>query len=91
MPAIHLSVCILCMLTFLIPPHLTFLAMVWEFILLADLPLSAVAIGVGMVNGGIAAAWMLVVGTIWWYLLSLGFAAIYRHFKYRNERLSVVK
>jgi hypothetical protein len=75
----------------MIPPHLNFLAIVWEFIELADLPLSAIAMGVGMVNGTIAAAWILLVGTLWWYLLSLGFAAIYRHFKYRNERLSITK
>jgi hypothetical protein len=91
LPALHVSVSGVCLLTFVIPPHFSFLAIVWEFILFADLPLSAIAMGIGMVNGGIAAAWILVVGTLWWYLLSLGFAAIYRHFKYRNERFSITK
>ncbi len=91
LPAIHLSVCVVCLLSFILPPHLTLLAFVWKFLLLADLPLSAVAIGFGMVYGSIAAAWILVVGTAWWYLLSLGFAAIYRHFKYRNEGFDVIK
>jgi hypothetical protein len=91
LPAVHLSVSVICLLSFIPPPHLTFLAMVWEFVLIADLPVSLVAMGVGMVYGGIAAIWILVVGTSWWYLLSLGFAAVYRHFKYRNERLDIIK
>jgi hypothetical protein len=88
---LHFSVCVICLLILVLPPHPYFAAMVWEFILLVDLPLSAVAMGVGMVNGGIAVAWILVVGTLWWYLLSLGFALIYGHFKYRNERLDITK
>jgi hypothetical protein len=91
MPALHLFACLIGLLTFLLPPQLSGLAIIWEFIMLADLPASTVAFAAGMVNGPIAVVWILIVGTSWWYLLSLGIAAVYGHFKHRNERLILDK
>jgi len=42
----------------------------FPFILLADLPFSAVAIGLGWKYPALALIWIFVGGTLWWYLVS---------------------
>ena len=51
-------------------PALNFVAFVWQFVLLADLPISLVVMLIGFRYPGIAITWVFVAGTLWWYLLS---------------------
>ena len=70
-------------------PNLQFLGIVQTYIVLIDLPISGVALMLAWKYGALAAAWIVVVGTLWWYLLSLGAQAFVRRLKVRTEaRLS---
>jgi len=53
-------------------PALQSLAVAGEFIMLADLPVSLVAYALAWKYSSLAGLWILIVGTLWWYLLSRG-------------------
>jgi hypothetical protein len=53
-------------------PSLENLGIIWVFILLIDLPVSAPAYALGWKYPTIAAVWVVVTGTLYWYLLSWG-------------------
>ncbi len=40
--------------------------------MLVDMPVSAIAYALAWKHGTVAAIWVVVVGTLWWYLLSRG-------------------
>lgn len=83
LPAVHLCACLMLPLAMLTRQGA--LAIVWEFVMLVDLPLSFPAYILGWKYQLLAATWIVVVGTWWWYFLSqLLFKAI-RRFKERNE------
>jgi hypothetical protein len=84
LPALHLCACFFFLLTYLLPPGLQFLAIVWEFVMLADLPVSLRAYGLAWKYGWLAVMWIVVAGTLWWYLLSRGAAFLFAEF--RNKR-----
>ena len=84
LPALHLGACFFALLTYLLPPGLQFLAIVWTYIMLADLPVSFLAYLLAWQYGGLAMIWILVAGTLWWYLLSRGAAFLLAEF--RNKR-----
>jgi hypothetical protein len=84
LPALHLGACFLALLTFLLPSPLQFLAIVWSFIMLADLPISFPAYLIAWRYGGLAIIWIIVAGTLWWYLLSRG--AVFLLAEFRNKR-----
>jgi hypothetical protein len=56
----------------LLIPNLNFLGIVWMFIALIDLPASAPMYALGWKHPGIAVVWVVVAGTLYWYLLSRG-------------------
>jgi len=51
-------------------PGLNSIAFVWMFTMVIDLPISLVSYFIGWRYPGIAVAWVIVAGTLWWYLLS---------------------
>ncbi len=53
-------------------PSLQYWGIAFTFILLFDLPISVVAYALGWKHPAIAATWIFVVGTLWWYGLSRG-------------------
>jgi hypothetical protein len=53
-------------------PSLHHWGILFTFILILDLPISLVAYLIGWKYGGLALAWIMVVGTLWWYLLGRG-------------------
>jgi hypothetical protein len=69
LPVLHLCGSIVSYFLAMIPA-LNFMAFVWQFIMLADLPISLVTMAIGFRYPGMAVVWMFVVGTLWWYLLS---------------------
>jgi hypothetical protein len=66
-------------------PSLQYLGIVWGGIMLADFPISLVALALAWKYSALAAAWILVVGTLWWYLLSRGVELVVRRFKARRD------
>ncbi len=53
--------------------------------MLVDFPISLVALALAWKYSALATAWILVVGTLWWYLLSRGAGLMLRRIKARRE------
>lgn len=70
-PLLHLGACLVSMIGYVIP-KLQFLGIVWVFVMLSDLPVSAIAYALAWNHGVIAGIWVVVAGTLWWYLLGRG-------------------
>jgi hypothetical protein len=69
LPTVHLLVSSTRLLLARIP-SLNFMAFAWMFVMLVDLPISLVSYFLGWKHPGVALVWVIVVGTLWWYLLS---------------------
>jgi hypothetical protein len=76
LPIIHFLACFSIFIAYLIP----YAGIFWTFILVLDLPISLVYYGLAWRNGFLAAIWIFVVGTLWWYLLSRGIELLYNNF-----------
>ncbi len=50
----------------------------------ADPPISAAAYGLAWQYGTPAVIWVMVLGTLWWYLLSRGAEILVNKFRYRG-------
>lgn len=70
LPTIHFVACLVAMSGYVIPA-LSFLGIIHEFINLIDLPISLVAFVLMFHNDALTELWILVAGTLWWYLLSI--------------------
>jgi hypothetical protein len=68
----------------LVVPALQPLGIVESFVLLADLPTSLLAYWLAWKHSTLAALWILVVGTLWWYLLSRGIELALSNFRNRG-------
>lgn len=77
LPIVHFCACLLSFIG-LVFPRLQHVGILFTFILLADLPISVLAYALGWKYGSIAVIWIFVVGTLWWYLLSLAGQALLR-------------
>ncbi len=84
LPILHLCACLISMVGYLIP-SLQYLGIVWTGIMVADFPISLVAVALAWKYSALATAWILVGGTLWWYLLSCGAELVLRRFKARRD------
>jgi hypothetical protein len=84
LPFIHFCAYLLS-LSGVVVPAFQSLAVAGEFIMLADLPISIVAYALAWKYSSLAALWILIAGTLWWYLLSRGAELLLRRFKARRE------
>lgn len=84
LPILHLCACLISMVGYLVP-SLQYLGIVWTGIMLVDLPISLVAFALAWKYSALAAAWILVAGTLWWYLLSRGAELVVRRLKARRD------
>jgi hypothetical protein len=80
LPSIHLCACLISYSGYVIP-SLQNLAILFPFILLADLPVSIVTYSLGWKYPSIAVLWIFVGGTLWWYLLSRGVDFLFNIFR----------
>ena len=69
LPTVHLCACLASFIGLVIP-RLQLVGILFTFILLADLPVSAPAFALGSKYGTLVVIWIFLAGTIWWYLLS---------------------
>ena len=71
LPTLHFCACLVSYIGLVIP-SLQHLGILFTFILLADLPISVPAYALSWKYGTLAAVWVFVAGTLWWYLLARG-------------------
>ena len=81
---LHVCVCSISMIGYLVP-RLQYLGIAWTGIMVADFPISLLALALAWKYSALATAWILVVGTLWWYLLSRGAEVVVRRFKARRD------
>jgi len=82
-PILHFCACLMSTLRYFVP-GLQYLVVIWEFVLHADFPVSLVAYALEPHSGALAAIWIVVAGTLWWYLMSR--AAENLFYRFRNRR-----
>jgi hypothetical protein len=70
LPILHLLACLASMAGHVVP-KLQNWGIAWTFIMLADLPVSLLAYVFAFKGSLFSVIWILVVGTLWWYLLGL--------------------
>jgi len=69
LPSLHLCACSVLPIAYFLP-RFDHLLIIWVFVMLADLPVSFVAYALAWKYSLIAAVWIFIVGTWWWYFLS---------------------
>jgi hypothetical protein len=84
LPILHLCACAASAIG-LAFPRFEYFGAIWPFITLADLPISLVSFALVWKYSSLSILWILVVGTAWWYLLSLGLRSAFEHFADRSE------
>lgn len=72
LPILHLCACLGSMIGYVVPSFQNTTGTLWEFITMSDLPLSFVAYALAWKYGALATIWIVIVGTLWWYLISCG-------------------
>ncbi len=70
-PAVHLLFCFLGFIGTLVP-QLSILAFAWTIVFIVDFPISIVPSILIWKYQTLAGMWLIVVGTLWWYLISRG-------------------
>ena len=71
LPVLHLFTYMVSMIGQVVP-SLSYLGLVSTYLMYVDFPISLVALALVWKYSALAAAWILVAGTLWWYLLSRG-------------------
>jgi hypothetical protein len=71
LPLLHLIACLIGLVGYVIP-SVQYLGIVWVGVMLVDMPVSAIGYATAWKHGTFTAIWVVVVGTLWWYLLSRG-------------------
>jgi hypothetical protein len=69
LPTLHFCACLMSTLCFFVP-GLQYLSVMWDFVVRVDFPISLLADALGPHYNALAAVWIVVAGTLWWYLIS---------------------
>jgi hypothetical protein len=83
-PSVHLCACLIGYIGLLIP-SLQYFGILFTFVLIADLPISIPAYIFGWRYSALAALWVFVAGTLWWYWLSRAANALFSRYARRNH------
>ena len=68
-PLVHLAICLIAMLGYIVP-SLQFTGILMSLVTIADIPVSFVTVGLAFSQHDVLAGiWVVVAGTLWWYLL----------------------
>jgi len=87
LPILHFCACLMSTLRYFVP-GLQYLSVMWDFVVRVDFPVSLVAYALTPQFAPIAAIWVLVVGTLWWYLLSRAGETLFHKIKPREKTIS---
>src|SRR5271156_1435186 len=87
LPILHFCVCLMSTLRYFVP-GLQYLSVMWDFVVRVDFPISLVANALTPKFAPLAAIWVVVVGTLWWYLLSRVAEYLFDNFKSRRKSVA---
>src|SRR5271155_4234835 len=87
LPILHFCACLMSTLRYFVP-GLQYLVVIWDFVIHADFPVSLVAYALTPKYAPLAAIWIVVAGTLWWYLLSRVAEAVFSRFNARQKPVS---
>jgi hypothetical protein len=80
-PLIHIGICAVALVAYVLPPQLQFLGILWVILNIIDFPVSLVAMAAAWANGVLAGAWIIVIGTLWWYFLSVSISFVLKRLR----------
>ena len=86
LPILHFCACLMSMLRFFVP-GLQYLRVIWDFVVRVDFPISLVAYALEPNYAVFAGIWVVVAGTLWWYVLSRLLESAVKLLK-RHQRLA---
>jgi hypothetical protein len=69
LPILHFCACLMSTLRYFVP-GLQYLVVIWDFVMHADFPISLLVHALTPKYAPLVAIWIVVAGTLWWYLLS---------------------
>ncbi len=84
LPILHFCACLMSTLRFFVP-GLQYLSVMWDFVVRVDFPISLVVQALGPHYSALAAIWVVVAGTLWWYVLSRAAEALLKKFARRQK------
>jgi len=87
LPILHFCACLMSTLRYFVP-GLQYLVVIWDFVMHADLPISLVAYALTPKYAPLAAVWIVVAGTLWWYLLSRAVEMLVNKYTRRQNPVS---
>jgi len=87
LPILHFCACLMSTLRYFVP-GLQYLVVIWDFVMHADFPISLVASALTPKYAPVAATWVVVAGTLWWYGLSRAAEALFTKFTQRKKIVS---
>jgi len=82
LPILHFCACLMSTRRYFVP-GLQYLIVIWEFVMRADCPVSLLAYVLNPKYAPLAAIWIVVAGTLWWYLLSRAAKTLFKKFNQR--------
>ena len=84
LPILHLCACLMSTLRYFVP-GLQYLVVIWDFVMHADFPISLLAYALTPKYAALAAIWIVLAGTLWWYLLSRAAEARFNNLAQRQK------
>jgi hypothetical protein len=90
LPAVHLIACFIADVPALLIPRMQSLGIVQSYLIVADFPISIGVFALAWQHPLLAYAWIWVVGTLWWYLLSRVVRYIFENHFAKSRSLSIV-
>src|SRR5208282_1663172 len=87
LPILHFCACLMSTLRYFVP-GLQYLVVIWDFVMHADLPVSLVAYALAPYSAALAGIWIVVVGTLWSYLLSRAAEFLFNRFTQQRKTAS---
>jgi hypothetical protein len=85
LPILHFCACLMSTLRYFVP-GLQYLSVMWDFVVRVDFPVSLVADALTPKVAPLAAIWLVVAGTLWWYLISRAAEALFNKFTRREKQ-----
>jgi hypothetical protein len=87
LPILHFCACLMSTLRFFVP-GLQYLSVMWDFVVRVDFPISLVADALTPKFAPLVAIWIVVAGTLWWYVISRAAETLFYKFARRKKPAS---
>ena len=84
LPILHFCACLMSTLRYFVP-GLQYLSVMWDFLVRVDVPISLVGDALMPKFAPLAAIWIVVAGTLWWYVMSRVAETVFNKFARRKK------